>query len=116
MRVWCVGVLLIGFLGVSTSVAEEAYLTEEDMVIKTEGAHRLLLPRDWPVEQRADGVLAPISIEAYLSKKFGQVRAQFETIERQLTALERRLALLRETQGVLEIRMQVLERTVEQGD
>ena len=30
--------------------AEDSSLTDDEVVVRTEGAHRLLLPKDWPVE------------------------------------------------------------------
>lgn len=88
--------------------AEDATLTEESVVVKTEGAHRLLLPRDWPVEHK-DGRIAPVAIEEYLSMKFGQVRQKFDEASERIDRLERRVKLLEEERSKLQQRLRALE-------
>ena len=62
-------------------------LTDDEVTVRIEGRHRLLLPKDWPVEDR-DGLLRPVSLEVYLSLKFGQVKVALDTVHRQLEARE----------------------------
>ena len=50
--------------------------TDDDVVIQRRGGVNLLLPRDWPVEER-HGVQGPVPIEEYLSMKFGQMKEKF---------------------------------------
>lgn len=88
--------------------ADEQTLTDDEVVVKTEGSHRLLLPKDWPIEQR-DGQVGPVPIEAYLSMKFGQVREKFTATEQRIAALEQRVQQLEEDRKVLLIRLQRLE-------
>ena len=51
--------LIAGCLAASgaAAAADDDTLTDDRVVIKTEGSHRLLLPNDWPVQQQ-EGVLA----------------------------------------------------------
>ena len=88
--------------------ADEQTLTDDEVVVKTEGSHRLLLPKDWPIEQR-DGQVGPVPIEAYLSMKFGQVREKFTATEQRVAALEQRVQQLEEDRKTLLIRLQRLE-------
>ena len=83
-------------------------LTDSDVVVKTEGAHRLLLPRDWPVEHK-DGRIAPVSIETYLSMKFDQVGQEIARLTRRLDALDARLQAVEETQHTHDVRLKLLE-------
>jgi TolA-binding protein len=94
----------------AADAAEEA-LTDEEVVVKTEGGgvHRLMLPKDWPVEQERPGLVRPAPIEVYLSMKFGQVREALNTVDRQLAALEERVRELEDGQTALALRMQALE-------
>lgn len=90
------------------SAAEDATLTDEDVVVKTEGAHHLLLPRDWPIEHK-DGRIAPVAMEEYLSMKFGQVRQKFDETDERLDGLTRRVKALEEDRNTLQQRLRVLE-------
>jgi hypothetical protein len=93
--------------GVGVDAADKA-LTDDEVVVRTEGAHHVLLPKDWPVEER-EGRLAPIPIEGYLSMKFGQVAAMFDQIDQRLDALERRLQKLEEDHKTSQMRLRLLE-------
>lgn len=77
--------------------ASKSELTDDQVTVRHEGAHHLLLPKDWPVVQR-DGVLSPAPIEAYLSMKFGQVREKFRDTDQRLSAIEQRLDQLEQDQ------------------
>jgi len=91
----------LGFGAAPVSFAAEDPLTDDTVVVKSEGPHRLLLPSDWPVEHK-DGRYAPVSMEEYLSMKFGQVREKFGDTEQRLEALERRLEQVeRDTHALL---------------
>ena len=89
--------------------AEQGGLTDDEVVVKTEGAHRLLLPKDWPVERREDGVIAPASLEEYLSLKFDQVREEFHRANRRIEALERRVEALEQERKTTDQRLRWLE-------
>ena len=88
--------------------AKDNPLTDDEVVVRTEGAHRLLLPKDWPVEEQ-EGRLAPIPIEGYLNMKFSQVAAAFDQITQRLDALERRLQKLEEDHKTSQVRLRLLE-------
>ena len=81
-------------------LADDDPLTDDTVTVKTEGSHRLLLPKDWPVQQQ-DGLLAPAPVEEYLSMKFGQVRTKFAGVDGRLDELERRMAELAQQQREL---------------
>lgn len=83
-------------------------LTDDKVIVKTEGPHQLLLPADWPVEQK-DGRYAPAPIEEYLSLKFGQVREKFAQVDSRADGLERRLAQLEQDQRALFKGLKLLE-------
>lgn len=106
---WLLGVAAVG------AAAEDGALTDSEVVVREEGAHRLLLPKDWPVEH-ADGRIAPVSVETYLSMKFGQVAAQFAALEQRLGSLERQLGRLAEAAMVLQTRVHRLEERVHTDD
>ena len=84
-------------------------LTDDEVVVKTEGSHRLLLPKDWPVERREDGVIAPASLEEYLSLKFDQVREEFQRANRRIEAMERRVEALEQERKTTDQRLRWLE-------
>ncbi len=88
--------------------AKDEPLTNDAVVIKHEGAHRLLLPKDWPVEQK-DGRLAPVPIEAYLSMKFGQVKNALGQTDQRMAALEKRVEQLEQDNKIMHKRLQVFE-------
>ena len=90
------------------SLAKDQPLSDDEVVIRTEGAHRLLLPKDWPVEHK-DGRIAPAPIEEYLSMKFDQVKEAFTETDRHFAALEQRLDLLERDNQILQKRLRVLE-------
>lgn len=93
---------------VPVAAAEDGGLTDSEVVVKTEGPHRLLLPRDWPVEHK-DGRIAPVSIETYLSMKFEQVGQALERLDRRLAALDARLQAAEAGQHSQDLRLQLLE-------
>ena len=86
----------------------EPVMTDDEMGVRTEGAHRFLLPKDWPVERR-DGHLSPITVEAYLSMKFSQVKRKFSETDQRLDELERRLAALEQDNKQLLRWMRLME-------
>lgn len=88
--------------------AEEAHLTDDEVVVRQEGAHRLLLPKDWPVEEQ-EGRIVQAPLVDYLSMKFSQVATMFDQIDRRLDALERRLQKLEEDHKTSQMRLRLLE-------
>ena len=105
--IWCV-ILCVS----RVALAKDQPLTDDEVVVRTEGAHRLLLPKDWPVEQK-DGRIAPAPIEEYLSMKFDQVKEAFTETERHFAALEQRLELLERDNKMLQKRLRTLEERAE---
>ena len=111
--VWLTIVLLLS-MGARSGWADEDYLTDDELVIRTEGAHQLFLPKDWPVEDR-ETLLVPVPVESYLSMKFGQVRAQFKATKLHLESIDRRLRELEQVHKLLQIRLRSLEANEETG-
>ena len=89
-------------------LAKDEPLTDDKVVVKTEGAHRLLLPKDWPVEHK-DGQLSPIPLEEYLSMKFGQVKEKFSEEDERIAELTRRLEQLEQDQTAVQKRLRMIE-------
>ena len=83
-------------------------MTDDDVVIKSEENHRLLLPKDWPVE-RKHGVVSTVPMEQYLSMKFDQVRDRFQQTTGRLDAMEHRLEHLEQDHAALLKRLRLLE-------
>ena len=96
-------------------LAKDQPLTDDEVVVRTEGAHHLLLPKDWPVEQK-DGRIAPAPIEEYLSMKFDQVKEVFTETDRRLAALEQRFERLEQEHTMLQKRLRVLEEPTERKE
>lgn len=90
---------------------DESTLTDDELVVRQEAGHRLLIPKDWPIERR-DGVIQPASLPQYLSMKFSQMRAEFARVEQRLAALETRVATVESERAVLLRRLQMLEERV----
>jgi len=64
-------------------------------VVKTEDGLRFKLPPDWPVEKR-NGIVSPIPVEEYLSKKFSAVESRLQQLEQQVVAADLRLRTMEE--------------------
>ena len=96
--------------------ADEDPMTDDRVVIKTEGSHQLLLPNDWPVHQDKEGRPAAASIEEYISMKFGQVRARFGQMDARIEGLERQLAQLEKGQRDLLKGIKLLEERTQQQE
>src|SRR3989338_4027811 len=95
--------------------AEEQALTDDEVVVRTEGAHRLLLPKDWPVEEQ-DGRIVQAPLVDYLSMKFGQVAARLEQTTQRLGSLERRLQKVEEDLKTTQMRVKLLEAAQREPD
>ena len=63
---------------------------ENEYTVKTEKNLRFQVPQDWPIEER-NGVIGPIPIEEYLSRKFADVNVQLTSLNQQMNLLEARL-------------------------
>ena len=87
--------------------AEETF-TDDEMAVRNEGAHRFLLPKDWPVERR-DGHVSPVNVETYLSMKFGQFKRKFGETDQRFDELERRIAELEQSNKQLLKWMRLME-------
>ena len=95
--------------------AEEPALTDDEVVVRTEGAHRLLLPKDWPVEEQ-DGRIVQAPLVDYLSMKFGQVATQFDRVTQRLDVLERRLQKVEDELKTTQMRVKLLEAVQREPD
>ena len=97
------------FLAVCAGLrAEESALTDDEVVVRNEGAHRLLLPKDWPVEEK-DGRFVQAPLVDYLSMKFSQVATQFDHMTQRLEAIERRLQKIEDDFKTTQLRVKLLE-------
>ena len=52
---------------------------EEKSSVKTQKGLRFIVPEDWPIEER-NGVVAPIPIEEYITKRFKNIEAKLSYI------------------------------------
>jgi hypothetical protein len=59
-------------------------------VAKDVGGIIFKFPADWPIEVRADGVVAPIAIEEYLVRKFDVANTRMKSLEERIQELEKR--------------------------
>jgi len=77
--------------------ADKTDKSEKDSgtVLKTEDGLRFKLPADWPIERRG-GVIAPIPVEEYLSRKLTAIEARLQELEKQVSAFDLRLRVLEE--------------------
>ncbi len=95
--------------GFHEALAKDNTMTDDEIVVKNdEGAHRLLLPKDWPVEH-AHGVVSPMPTEQYFSMKFGQVRDRFQQLDARLETLEHQLQTLEQENKALQLRCRLFE-------
>ncbi len=95
--VWLIGLVIVAL---PVWAANKDPLTDDTVVIKSEGSHNLLLPNDWPIKEE-NGKIAPASVEEYLSMKFGQVRTKFIDTDARIDALEHRINELESQQTAL---------------
>ena len=84
-------------LALAASLRTEAADSKEGAVTvqKTKEGLHFNLPPDWPVEKRG-GVMAPIPIEEYLSRKFSAMSSQLQLLEQRLNGLDVRLRVVEE--------------------
>ena len=82
--------------------------SDDDLMVQEEGGVRTLSLRDWPAS-RANGVIRPVSLEEYLSLKFGQVRDRFKEGEERLDALNRQLRRVEAEQDAVQKRLLAVE-------
>jgi len=92
----------------SIAAAEDNTLSDDTVTVRTEGAHRLLLPNDWPVEQK-DGLVNPVPIEHYLSMKFSQVASRLDEVAQRMASMDQRLRNVEAQQKTLQARLRTLE-------
>ena len=98
---WPIRLAMIACLSAAASaVTEAAGGKQKDdtppTVLKTRDGLRFELPADWPVEKRG-GVVTPMPIEAYLSKKFTALEARLQSLEQQVSGLDVRVRVLEES-------------------
>lgn len=100
--------LALGMTLSCIAAAEDATLSDDTVTVRTEGAHRLLLPNDWPVEQK-DGLVNPVPVEQYLGMKFERVASRLDEIMQRMAAMDQRLRHVEEAQTTLQARLRALE-------
>ena len=65
------------------------------VTVETPEGLRFSLPPDWPVEKR-NGVVGPIPLEEYLSRKFDGIEKRLKTLEEKISAIDLRMRVLEE--------------------
>src|SRR3990167_8688118 len=85
MRIGYVSLFVLATSSIVSRAADNDVITDSEVVIKHEGGHRLLLPKDWPIEHE-HGVISPVPVEQYLSLKFDQVQERFNRIDKRIEA------------------------------
>ena len=80
----------------SAASAEDQNAQPPSTVIKTKSGLNFNVPADWPIEKR-NGVVGPIPIEEYLGRKFSALENRLQSAERQASAMDLRLRVLEET-------------------
>lgn len=83
--------ICLGLVGAGIVLAKDP----EEMVVKTEEGLHFKLPPDWPVEKRK-GVVAPVPVEEYLSRKFAGMESRLRALEQETASLELRFRVLEE--------------------
>ncbi len=89
------GVVAIALAGGTTAGAKDPETADPVTVKKTESGLHFQVPADWPIEKRG-GVMAPIPIEEYLSRKFKGIETQIQALEQRLNGLDVRQRALEE--------------------
>ena len=113
MRIGYVSLFVLATSSIVSRAADNDVITDNEVVIKHEGGHRLLLPKDWPIEHE-HGVISPVPVEQYLSLKFDQVQERFNRIDKRIEAIEDRIEQLKKNQQIINRRIRILEQCVEQ--
>lgn len=75
--------------------AAEKREASDGSVVKTADGLRFKLPPDWPVEKR-NGIVSPIPVEEYLSKKLSAIESRLQQLEQQMVAADLRLRAMEE--------------------
>jgi hypothetical protein len=81
--------------GIALADAHAEDKRKDGTAVRTEDGLRFQLPPDWPVEKRG-GLVAPIPVEEYLTKKFSALENRLQNVEQQVTAFDLRLRVLEE--------------------
>lgn len=90
------GLVAIALTGENAAGAKDAETADPVTIKKTESGLHFQVPTDWPIEKRG-GVMAPIPIEEYLSRKFNDVATQVRALEQRFNGLEARQRTLEDT-------------------
>ena len=80
--------------GVSAQAADDSTEPAATVLKSRDGLH-FQLPTDWPVEKR-NGVVGPIPIEEYVSRKFATLEKRLQTLEQQVSVFDLRMRVLEE--------------------
>ncbi len=80
---------------IPVSFAAEPENPSKTVEIKTSKGLHFTVPPDWPIEER-NGVVAPIPLEEYLSRKFSALETRLRSVEQQTTSQEMKLRVLEE--------------------
>lgn len=76
--------LVVSILGMTVGGARDAHSGSTPKTVKTEKGLRFSVPVDWPVEEQ-NGIVAPIPIEEYITRKFRDITTHLERIDRELS-------------------------------
>ena len=110
-------IMVVGECAAAESLPDtEDPMTDDRVSVRTEGAHQLLLPSDWPIHQDKDGRIAPAAIEEYISMKFGQVRTRFGQVDGRIENLEQQVVQLEKEQRELLKGLKLLEARLQQQE
>jgi hypothetical protein len=88
--------------------AQSAEGDQRVTVQKTEEGLHFNVPPDWPIEKR-NGIVGPIPIEEYLSRKFSALESRVQELEKQTTGMDLRLRVMEEAMKGAQRRLQSTE-------
>ena len=110
-RSWLIPLALVSLAStwlLTAPTAGSSAAPGEELVIKEVKGLKFKVPADWTVEERG-GMIAPVPVEEYLSKKFSAAAARFDAAEKRLAALETKQAEFEQKLGALDKRVGTLE-------
>lgn len=105
-------VVVAWFVNPSAAWAQDASTGGDELVVKQKKGLQFKLPADWPIEER-DGLVSPIPIEEYLSRKFTAVNARLEALHKAIGDLQTRMYAVEQE---LRENKKVLQSAVEPGE
>lgn len=73
---------------------------DDNMVVKVVDGHKFRVPEDMPIEKK-DGIIAPMEISEYISRKFAKLEKRVEGMEISMKEIEDRLNSLQGDAGLV---------------